>query len=133
MSLTSTETTASAIQPAMPPILLSADLLDAVQAAMLAPPADAPLAWQHPSRTQIIEAIAAYHPSDLLQACLVAQIVTMRLMADDTRWRASAPDLPASRAATLRRMTGRLTKAADLLERTLRQRQERAAQEHEAA
>ena len=42
MCLTSTATSHPAIQPAMPPVLLSAALLDAVQAALPLPPADAP-------------------------------------------------------------------------------------------
>jgi hypothetical protein len=128
MCLTSTATSHPAIQPAMPPVLLSAALLDAVQAALPLPPADAPLAWQHPSRPQLIETIAAYHPSDLLQAHLAAQIVTIRLVAEDTRWRSSAPALPRPRASSLRRMTARLTRTAAMLEHTLRRQQSIAAQ-----
>ncbi len=132
MSLTSAETTQPAIQQVMPPIFLSAALLDGVQAAMPPPPADAPLAWQHPSRSQLIEAIAAYRPADLPQAHLAAQIVTIRLVAEDMRWRSSAPDLPRSRASSLRRMTDRLTRTAALLECTLRRQQSIAVQQDDA-
>ena len=132
MSLTPAETTHPAIRSAMPPIHLSADLLDSVQAAMPPPPADAPLAWQHPSRPQLIATIAAYHPCDVLQARLAAQIVTVRLVAEDTRWRSSAPALPVQLASSLRRTAGRRMRTAALLEHTLRQRQKSAAREHGA-
>ena len=94
MSHTPTEPTQPAIQPATPVIHLGADLLDAVQAATPRPPADAPVAWQHPSRPHLIAAIAAYSPTDAAQSSLAGQLVAMRMAAEDLRWRSSAPDLP---------------------------------------
>ncbi len=129
MSITSAEAIHSAIQPVTPSILLGADLLDTVEAAIPPPPADTPLAWQHPSRPQLIATIAGYTRSDALQALLAAQIVTVRLAAEDNRWRSSAPDLPVPRASGLRRMTRRLMRAAAELERTLLRLQTRAATE----
>jgi len=123
MPVTSAETTPHPIHAVMPPILIGADLLDSVQAAMPRPPADAPLAWQDPGRAQIIAAIAAYRPSDALQALLAAQIVTCRVAADDMRWRSSAPNLPVQVASCWRRTGGRLMRTAELMAHTLRRLQ----------
>ncbi len=129
MSLTSVEPSQPAIQSATPVIHLGADLLDAVQAATPRPPADAPVAWQHPSRPHLIAAIAAYKPTDAAQASLAGQLVAMRMAADDLRWQSSAPDLPARTASRLRRTSVRTARAAAQLERALRRLQAIAAQQ----
>jgi hypothetical protein len=105
---------------------LDAALLDAVLAQIALPKASAGAGWRHPRRRRIVEAIAAYNPTNGAQATLVAQIVSARLLAEDTVRRATVPGLAEAQVAAMRRAIGTLMRTADQAEHTLLRAKRRA-------
>jgi hypothetical protein len=119
--------TASVIQAMMPPPCISVDLVDATLATLPPPPPDASAAWRRARITQLIEEIVAYQPTNAAQSHMAAQIIMVRALADHLASQAQAPDLTVKQMCSISGDADRLTRTAEMLERSLRRLQKRQA------
>ncbi len=126
MSLLSDDFVAQIAPAPTPPAPSAGALLASVLTTLPAPQAAAAAAADDPRRARIAEAIAAYAPTTGLQALFVTQLLSVRLLAEDTARQAAAPELPEQQAQTQRRLVARLTRLAGQLERTLRRMRRQA-------
>jgi hypothetical protein len=127
MNIPANGITAEVIREVMPPYRLSTDLLEAMFAAVPAPPPKASMAWRQTRAGRLIHEVAGLMPADAPQARIAAQIVIVREATDDTFTRADAPGLTVEQVCRLRRTGVALAASGVALERCLARRQQKPA------
>ena len=125
MSLPSNGITQNVIREMMPPYYLSADLLEAMFAAMPPPPPDASAIWRQGRITRLMQEFSTLMPANAAQARVASQI--MRELADAIAARAFEPELTALQMCRVGRASAELVRTAAGVERLLDRRQQKPA------
>lgn len=125
MAIPTNEITPAVSREIRPPYQLSGDLLQATFAALPAPPPDASAACLEARTTRLIQEILAYKPSDAGQARIASQLLIVRELADTLTARIHAPGVTPEQMCDGARTAAGLLRTAVLLDRSLRQHQQK--------